>query len=75
MVSERDRRIVEAPNVASVATLMPDGTPHVSTIWIDLDGDYIVFNTSEGRVKIANSAAILGWRSACSTRTIPTSRW
>jgi PPOX class probable F420-dependent enzyme len=54
MLSERDRRILKAPNFASVATLMPDGAPHISTIWIDLDGDDVQFNTSEGRVKIAN---------------------
>jgi PPOX class probable F420-dependent enzyme len=54
MLSERDRRILDAPNFASVATLMPDGSPHVSTIWIDLDGDDVVFNTAEGRVKTAN---------------------
>jgi PPOX class probable F420-dependent enzyme len=54
MLSERDRGILEAPNFASVATLMPDGSPHVSTIWIDVDGEDVVFNTSEGRVKLAN---------------------
>ena len=54
MLSERDCRILDAPNFASVATLMPDGSPHVSTIWIDLDGDDVVFNTAEGRVKTDN---------------------
>ena len=33
---------------------MPDGSSHVSTIWIDVDGDDVVFNTSEGRVKTVN---------------------
>ena len=54
MLSERDRRIIDAPNFASVATLMPDGSPQVSTIWIDRDGDEILFNTAEGRVKTEN---------------------
>ncbi len=54
MLRDRDRRILEAPNFASVATLMPDGSSHVSTIWIDVDGDDLVFNTSEGRVKTVN---------------------
>jgi PPOX class probable F420-dependent enzyme len=54
MLRDRDRRILEAPNFASVATLMPDGSSHVSTIWIDVDGDEVVFNTSEGRVKTVN---------------------
>jgi PPOX class probable F420-dependent enzyme len=56
LLSDRDRRIVEAPNFASVATLMPDGAPHVSTIWIDIDGGDVLFNTAEGRVKTANIA-------------------
>ena len=54
MLSERDRRIIDAPNFASVATLMPDGSPQVSTIWIDRDGDDVLFNTAEGRVKTEN---------------------
>jgi PPOX class probable F420-dependent enzyme len=54
MLSERDRRILEEPNFASVSTVMPDGAPHVSTVWIDVDGEDILFNTAEGRVKTAN---------------------
>jgi PPOX class probable F420-dependent enzyme len=54
MLSERDRRIIDAPNFASVATLMPDGSPQVSTIWIDRDGDDVLVNTAEGRVKTDN---------------------
>ena len=54
MLSDRDRRIIDAPNFASVATLMPGGSPQVSTIWIDRDGDDVLFNTAEGRVKIDN---------------------
>ncbi len=54
MLTARDRRILEAANFASVATTMPDGSPHVSTIWIDVDGDDVLFNTSEGRRKLSN---------------------
>jgi PPOX class probable F420-dependent enzyme len=54
VLSERNRRIIDAPNLASVATLMSDGSPQVSTIWIDHDGDHVLFNTAEGRVKTAN---------------------
>ncbi|HET9248431.1 MAG TPA: PPOX class F420-dependent oxidoreductase [Actinomycetota bacterium] len=54
MLSDRDRRIIDAPNFASVATLMPDGSPQVSTIWIDRDGDDVLFNTAERRVKTDN---------------------
>jgi PPOX class probable F420-dependent enzyme len=54
MLRDRDRRILEAPNVASIATAMPDGSPHVSTVWIDVDGDDVLVNTAEGRVKTEN---------------------
>jgi PPOX class probable F420-dependent enzyme len=54
VLSDRDRRILEAPNFASIATAMPDGAPHVSTVWIDLDGDDVLVNTGEGLVKTEN---------------------
>jgi PPOX class probable F420-dependent enzyme len=54
MLNERDRRIIDAANFASVATLMPDGSPQASTIWIDRDGDDVLFNTAEGRGKTDN---------------------
>lgn len=54
MLSERDRQILEAPNFASIATTKSDGAPHVSTVWIDLDGDDVLINTAEGLVKTEN---------------------
>jgi PPOX class probable F420-dependent enzyme len=53
-LDDRTRRFLEAPNFASIATTMPDGAPHVSTVWIDLDGDDVWVNTAEGRVKTDN---------------------
>ncbi len=41
----------EAPNFAALATIRADGTPHVSPVWIDYDGENVVFNTSAGRAK------------------------
>lgn len=37
-----------------LATVMPDGSPQVSVVWIGRDGDKILFSTAEGRVKTAN---------------------
>jgi PPOX class probable F420-dependent enzyme len=54
MLDERARRILEAPNFASLATAMPDGAPHVSTVWIDVDRDDVLVNTAEGLVKTGN---------------------
>lgn len=44
----------EGRNFASLATLMPDGSPQVSVTWVDSDGEYILINTAEGRVKAEN---------------------
>jgi PPOX class probable F420-dependent enzyme len=39
---------------ANVATVMPDGSPQVTPVWIDYDGTHVVFNTAKGRVKERN---------------------
>ncbi|TSB13027.1 PPOX class F420-dependent oxidoreductase [Streptomyces sp. NBC_01525] len=45
---------IEAPNFWYVATLNGDGSPHVSPMWVGLDGDLLLINTSVGRVKERN---------------------
>jgi len=40
-----------------LATRMPDGTPQVTPVWFDTDGEYILINTNEGRVKDVNMKA------------------
>jgi PPOX class probable F420-dependent enzyme len=39
---------------AHLATVMPDGKPQVTPIWVDYDGRNVVFNTAEGRQKDKN---------------------
>lgn len=39
---------------AYIATTMADGTPQVSPIWFNTDGEHIMVNTAEGRLKEAN---------------------
>jgi len=39
---------------AHLATLEPDGTPHVTPVWIDYDGQYIIVNSAKGREKDRN---------------------
>jgi PPOX class probable F420-dependent enzyme len=39
---------------AHLATLMPNGAPQVTPVWIDYDGAQVVFNTAEGRQKDKN---------------------
>jgi PPOX class probable F420-dependent enzyme len=39
---------------ANLATLMPDGSPQVTPVWIDYADGVIRFNTAKGRVKARN---------------------
>jgi PPOX class probable F420-dependent enzyme len=39
---------------AHLATLMPNGQPQVTPVWVDYDGRHILFNTAEGRQKDKN---------------------
>ena len=37
-----------------LATIMPDGSPQISVVWVDRDGDTILFSSAEGRAKTDN---------------------
>ena len=41
----------EGRNFGTVATLMTDGSPQASVVWVDTDGKNVIFNTAEGRFK------------------------
>ena len=53
-LSDDVKKLFIDANFGHLATLMPDGSPHVSVVWVDVDGDRIVVNTQEGRVKPRN---------------------
>jgi PPOX class probable F420-dependent enzyme len=46
--------LLEGTRTAALATVRPDGRPHVAPIWFTLDGDDLLFNTGENTVKGAN---------------------
>ena len=39
---------------AHLATLMADGKPQTTPVWVDYDGEHVVINTAEGRQKDKN---------------------
>ena len=51
---ELAKQLAEAKNFATVATLMADGSPQASVVWLDTDGELLIFNTAEGRIKSRN---------------------
>lgn len=36
------------------ATIMPDGSPHMTQTWVDTDGRHVLINTVEGHQKLRN---------------------
>src|SRR5438067_11071022 len=54
VIPDKYRDLFSKRAFASLGTLMPDGTPQVTPVWVDLDGDLIVVNTAKGRVKDRN---------------------
>lgn len=48
---EMAKKLLLGKNFATVATLMADGSPSASVVWVDTDGEHVIFNTAEGRVK------------------------
>ena len=53
-LSEGVKKLFLEANFAHIATLMSDGSPQVTPVWVELEGDRIVVNTAEGRVKPRN---------------------
>ncbi|HSY65232.1 MAG TPA: PPOX class F420-dependent oxidoreductase [Terriglobales bacterium] len=53
-IPEKYRDLFNKRAFASLATLMPDGRPQVTPVWVDLEGDYVVFNSAKGRQKDRN---------------------
>ena len=49
-------KIIKDKNFAFLGTIMKDGRPQVSPIWIDIDdnNNIILFNTAQGRIKHKN---------------------
>lgn len=53
-IPEKFRDLFEKKAYAHIATVMRDGTPHVSPVWLDFDGTYVLINSAKGRVKDRN---------------------
>ena len=53
-LNEKARKLIEEPNFGYLATVMEDGSPQVSPVWVDLENGYVRVNTATGRVKERN---------------------
>ncbi|HYA97069.1 MAG TPA: PPOX class F420-dependent oxidoreductase [Methylomirabilota bacterium] len=46
--------LFQQPAFAHLSTLMSDGSPQSTPVWIELEGKYVSFNSARGRVKDKN---------------------
>jgi len=46
--------LLNGKHFATVATVMADGSPEATLVWIETDGTYIYFNTAVHRLKARN---------------------
>lgn len=49
-----DIALLSEKQIAHIATVMPDGTPQLTAVWVDTDGTAVLFNTAKGRQKHRN---------------------
>ena len=50
-ITEEQAELLLKPNYAVAATVREDGSPQQTVVWVDWDGENVVFNTAEGRAK------------------------
>lgn len=54
-LSDEIKSLIDGPNFAHLATLMPDGAPQSVPVWIGREGDRLLICTGEGSLKAKNS--------------------
>jgi PPOX class probable F420-dependent enzyme len=50
-LTEKQRDFLEHPFVGTITDLRPDGSPHTTVVWVDVDDEGVSFNTAYGRAK------------------------
>lgn len=55
-LNDEQRHLIEAPNFGSIATVNSDGSPQVTPVWVDYDGEHVLVNTERSRRKARNIA-------------------
>jgi len=54
IIPEKYSDLLEKPAFGNLGTLMPDGSPQVTPVWVDFDGKFVRINSAKGRVKDRN---------------------
>lgn len=49
-------KLLQEPQIAQIATIMADGSPQITPVWVDVepDGTHVIINTVAGNLKTRN---------------------
>lgn len=53
-IPDRYADLFQKKAFANLATVMPDGSPQVTPVWVDYDGTHVLVNSARGRQKDKN---------------------
>jgi PPOX class probable F420-dependent enzyme len=48
--------LLRQPSTCYLATTMSDGSPQITQVWVDTDGEHVIVNSVQGFVKLKNIA-------------------
>ena len=54
-LSDDVKQLIDRPNFAHLATLMEDGSPHSTPVWVGREGDRLMVGTSGNSLKARNT--------------------
>jgi PPOX class probable F420-dependent enzyme len=54
VLNEKQASLFTDRNWGVIATVRRDGSPHVTPVWIDYDGEDVLVNSARGRTKVEN---------------------
>jgi len=54
-LSQDAKKLIDCPNFAHLATLMPDGSPQSVPVWVGCEGEYLIVCTGEKSLKARNT--------------------
>src|SRR5213595_1449657 len=54
-LSDEIKQLLDGPNFAHLATLMPDGSPQSVPVWVGREGDRVIVCTGETSLKARNT--------------------
>ena len=55
-ISEEDiPKLFAGRNLVFISTLSSDGSPHITPVWADMEGEFVLINTFDGSAKVKNA--------------------